>query len=181
MVISARQGPCGAIYATIPVPTDWPEQDVKIVEEDISDNVQNVRYRTLDDGVRQMLVNVARLDPGEKATVLVTFEVTRRALLPPPDTGVFPYSRKISLVMIANTWRVVMLIESRDSRIRDLAHESPARNGAGLVANRSPRVIGSRTTSSTKTDWCGERRRRYAKVKETTKTWPPSSLPFAGP
>lgn len=125
MVITARQGPCGAVYATIPVPTDWPEQDVKIVEENISDNVQKVRYRTLDNGVRQMLVNVARLDPAEKATVLVTFEVTRRSLLPPPDTGVFRIPEKIP-----RTDRKYLasspLIESRDSRIRDLAREVTA-------------------------------------------------------
>jgi hypothetical protein len=125
MVITAQQGPCGGIYATIPVPTDWPEQEVKIVAEDVSDNVQRVRYRTLDDGVRQLLVSVARLSPAEKATVLITFEVTRHALLAPPDTGVFRLPEQIprdDRKYLASS----PLIESRDSKIRDLAREVTA-------------------------------------------------------
>jgi transglutaminase-like putative cysteine protease len=125
MVIAARQGPCGAIYATIPVPTDWPEQDVKIVEENVSDNVQRIRYRTLDNGVRQMLVNVSRLGPAEKATVLITFEVTRRAVLAPPDTAIFRLPENIprdDRQYLASS----PLIESRDSKIRDLAREITA-------------------------------------------------------
>ncbi len=122
MVISASRAPCGGIYGTVPVPTDWPEQDVKIVEEDISKNVQRVRYRTLDDGVRQMLVSVSRLDPGEKATALVTFEVTRRTLLIPPDTGVFQIPKNIPRED-RKYLGTSSLVESRDSQVRDLAHE----------------------------------------------------------
>src|ERR1044071_5459548 len=29
-------GPCGGVFGTVPVPTDWPEQQVKIVAQEIS-------------------------------------------------------------------------------------------------------------------------------------------------
>src|SRR5688572_393248 len=40
VVITAPGGPCAGVYATIPVPTDWPEQQVKIVAEEISPSVK---------------------------------------------------------------------------------------------------------------------------------------------
>ena len=54
MTVTA-QTPCFDIFGTLPVPTQWPEQDVKVVEEQIGDTVQQVDYRDLGGGIRQML------------------------------------------------------------------------------------------------------------------------------
>ncbi len=80
--------PCVGLRGSIPVPTDWPEQQVRIVAEDISPLVRNVRYRDLG-GVRQMQYSVPQLPPGEVATALVTFEITRSSVLPPDNTAEF--------------------------------------------------------------------------------------------
>ena len=76
------------LYGTVPVPTDWPEQQVRTLEEDITPTVKSVRYRTLGNGVRQMLVQIPNLQVGEEARALVTFEIDRHTILPPehPDT-----------------------------------------------------------------------------------------------
>ena len=74
------QTPCLDIFGTLPVPTNWPEQDVKVLEEQISASIPQVRYRDLEGGIRQMLVAVPRLAVGEKAEALVIFEVTRRSV-----------------------------------------------------------------------------------------------------
>ena len=61
-----------------------------IVEEDFSTHVKAVRYRTIENGVKQMVVSVPRLNAGDTATAFVTFEVTKRTSLPPTDTTVPP-------------------------------------------------------------------------------------------
>lgn len=99
--ITAVGGPCYGLTGTIPVPTEWPEQKVRIVEEDISPQVRNVTYRDLP-GIRQMRFVIPQVPAGRKVTALVTFEVTRSSILAPehpeqfsipknPATDVRPY------------------------------------------------------------------------------------------
>ena len=40
LIITATGGECKAITGYAPIPTDWPEQQVKIVDEDISPGVK---------------------------------------------------------------------------------------------------------------------------------------------
>jgi hypothetical protein len=94
IIIRAPAGPCGGIYGTAPVPTDWPEQKVRTVDEEVSAHVQDLRYRTLANGVKQMLVTIPQLNARETAKALVTFEVTKSAILPPDDPSKFVLPRK---------------------------------------------------------------------------------------
>lgn len=86
MIIRAEGGPCKGLSGTVPVPSDWPEQQVRIVEEDISPSVKQVRYRMLSGGVKQMVVQVPTLAAGETAKALVTFEIDRHSILAPEGT-----------------------------------------------------------------------------------------------
>jgi hypothetical protein len=95
LVVTAPDGRCGGIFGTVPVPSDWPEQQVRIVEEEISPNVTNVDYRTLENGVKQMVVRIADLAPRETATALVTFEVTKSSLMPPEAVEQFVVPRNV--------------------------------------------------------------------------------------
>ena len=61
VVIKAVGGPCKGIYATLPVPTDWPEQSVQILEEDVSPTVKRVGYRVLGGSVKQMIIEILRM------------------------------------------------------------------------------------------------------------------------
>ncbi|MDA0660286.1 MAG: transglutaminase-like domain-containing protein [Planctomycetota bacterium] len=87
--INAAGGTCHNIVCTVPVPMEWREQAVKIVAQDVSPNIGQVSYRTLENGVRQMLVKIDRLNQGAQAHALVTFEVTTHTILPPKDTSLF--------------------------------------------------------------------------------------------
>ena len=62
------------IEATLPVPMDWPEQTIKKISEEKTPNVHGVTFKTLDGGVRQMVVSVPRLPAGDEASAVVTFE-----------------------------------------------------------------------------------------------------------
>ena len=48
--VRAVGGNVGALFGTIPVPSDWPEQQVKVVAEDVSPHVGSVTYRITDSG-----------------------------------------------------------------------------------------------------------------------------------
>jgi len=79
-------GACRGLYATVPIPTDWPEQSVRVVKEDVTKNVRFVRFRTLGGSVKQMLVLIPQLRPGEKAQALLTIEFTKRNIEAPLKT-----------------------------------------------------------------------------------------------
>ena len=85
MKVLADGGGLRNIYATMPVPADWPEQKVQIVGEDLSPDVRGLRYRMLPGGVKQMVVEIPDLPAGTIAHAIVTFSLERAAILPPED------------------------------------------------------------------------------------------------
>jgi hypothetical protein len=78
-------GACTGISATIPVPTDWPEQQVKLLDQQASPRTAKILYKTPADGVKQMVITIPRLPAGATANVLATFEVTKQPVSPPPQ------------------------------------------------------------------------------------------------
>jgi hypothetical protein len=118
-------GAVTGILATTPVPMDWPEQTVKIVGEEKTANVGKISYRTLDGGVKQMLVSIPKLNAGEEASAIVTFEVTRHEILAPDETSVYQApaksSRELSKFLLPSPY-----IESTDAKVRMLATEITA-------------------------------------------------------
>jgi len=124
MVVTATT-PCMNVYGTLPVPTVWPEQDVKVDEEQISTTINRVRYRDLDGGIRQMLVAVPQLAAGEQAQAIVVVEVTRRAIELPANTQDYRIPKRV-----ARDLRKYLaespLIDSRDRKIRETAKDITA-------------------------------------------------------
>jgi hypothetical protein len=114
--------PCVGIVATAPVPVNWPEQQVQVVDEEISPEVASITYRTLEDGVKQMAVRIPQLAPGRTAKAIVTVEITRHALLPPdnPQSLTFPkrVPREVRKWLGPSPY-----IETRNSEIRQKAAE----------------------------------------------------------
>lgn len=85
--ITASNGACRNIVAAVTVPLDCPEQQVKILDEEISPEVAEISYRDLPGGeVRQMVISVPVLPDGATARAVVTAEVTTRPILPPEST-----------------------------------------------------------------------------------------------
>lgn len=123
LVVTATGGRCQGLYATMPVPAEWPEQRVRVVGEDVSPGVRGPVYRTLGGGVRQMIVEIPELAPGGQARAVVTFEVERAALVPPEQTAGLRIPQKP-----ARELREFLgpspYIESRHPRIVKLAKEA---------------------------------------------------------
>lgn len=93
--IKAIGGTCQGFFATIPIPGDWHDQDVKLEDEDFSTHVGQVKYRVMDHGVRQMLVHIPRVPADTEARALLTFEVKTKVVLPPenPEILTIPKGR----------------------------------------------------------------------------------------
>ena len=123
MIVQAVGGPCVGLVGYVPVPVDWPEQQVTVLDEEISRSAR-VSYTMVDGTVRVMVVRIPRLAAGQTARALVTFEVARRAILAPADTDryVLPDLRKLHVA----TRRYLgesPKIESNHRKIEALARE----------------------------------------------------------
>ncbi len=119
--ITAR-APCGGIVATAPVPVNWPEQQVQVIEEEISPEVAQITYRQLEDGVTQMLVHIPQLAAGRTAKAFVTVQVTRHALLPPDNPQELVVPRRVP-ASVRKWLGASPYIETRSAEIRRKAQE----------------------------------------------------------
>ena len=124
VVVSARGGACVDMFATLPVPTDWPEQKVRVVDEDVS-SFARISYRVLENGVKQMLVTIPQLPYGQTAKVLITFEVERSQILAPTDPNQFSIPTRLPKE-ISKFLAPSPFIESRHPEILKVAKQAIA-------------------------------------------------------
>jgi hypothetical protein len=117
---------CSKIMGYIPVPVDWPEQKVKVVDEDISPQAK-ISYRPINKEMKLMLVNIPYLPAGQTAHAYVTYEVTRNTQLPPEKTDQYVFADKRKLHGPMRMYLAPSpLIESRSPKIRKLLKEIEA-------------------------------------------------------
>ena len=89
LIIQARRGGCKNIIATVPCPVDWPEQNVKVVEERFSPYAR-VNFQKYPGGSTLMNISIPTLPAGEKAEVIAKFEVENYSQLAPEIRPSFP-------------------------------------------------------------------------------------------
>lgn len=124
IVVTADTGLCRGIVGTTPIPINWPEQEVQIIDEETSPFVDRVSYRDLGGTVKQMVVTIRQLPRGSEARAVQTLEVRRRALLPPDDTSKFVVASRRDLDRDVSMYLTPSKgIESTNRRIKDLASE----------------------------------------------------------
>jgi transglutaminase-like putative cysteine protease len=91
--IKSKGGTVQNILVMVTVPLECPEQEVLVVEEDFSPQIENVEFRPLPDqkgvepGARQMLITISQLPPKTEAHALITYEVITKTILPPEQTA----------------------------------------------------------------------------------------------
>ena len=123
MIVTAGPGPCQGLVGTAPLPVDWPEQEAKIVETDFSPKVK-VSYRTVEGTVKQMVVEIPFLQPGEECRAVVTVEVKRHSQRRPENTDAFVLPDKRKLPRDVRPFLGPSPeIESTGSRVKALARQ----------------------------------------------------------
>ena len=120
--VSASRGPCRNVLVMVAVPFPCDEQQVEIVEEDISPSVASVTYRDLNGGARQMLISIPSLARNQQAHALVTFEVATHVILSPESTAGLripqPAPRQVKSFL-----RPSPHIEAKSREVRKLARQ----------------------------------------------------------
>jgi hypothetical protein len=121
MTIKASAGECKGVEAYVPIPVEWPEQEVKPVKEDVSPSAK-VEYQMADGGVRVMVIRIASLPANEEAKAMATFEIRRTAQLAPADTSIYvaPNKRKLERSLLPYLG-ASPFIEPRQSKIKSLS------------------------------------------------------------
>ncbi|MBN1908529.1 MAG: transglutaminase domain-containing protein [Pirellulales bacterium] len=125
LTITAVGGPCRGIVGYVPVPVEWPEQQVTILNEDVSPAAK-IRYQTMAGNPKLMVVRIPNLPSGAEAKAIVTFEITRQEILLPDksvtDKLKLPEKDKLP-PDIRRYLNPSIKIESRHPKIRKLAKE----------------------------------------------------------
>jgi hypothetical protein len=93
--VTAAHGPCNQLVVTFPLPMDWPEQRVAMVDRAVSPPTMRVVTRTLNDGVQQVEFTIPRLAAGESAHVIYTLEIERFQITAPPRPEELVFARRI--------------------------------------------------------------------------------------
>ncbi len=96
VTVVAGAGVVTNVVSDIQLPVEWPEQQVKVVEEDITPFARSLDYRMVDT-VKEFVLNVPQVPAGQEAKALITFEITRYPMSPPDDVTVLkkPEARKL--------------------------------------------------------------------------------------
>lgn len=123
MIFEARaNGGCKDLLGTAPVPTDFPEQKVRTLEENFPRSAR-VDYRDLKEGgARQMVFRMRELKPGQRVEATVLFEVTRRPLLPPSQPEIYRFPKTVSRDL-RRYLKAGDYIESTSKTVRKLASD----------------------------------------------------------
>ncbi|MEN6559105.1 MAG: hypothetical protein ABFC54_13100, partial [Thermoguttaceae bacterium] len=87
-VVKASGGACKTLSGYVPVPTNWPEQQVTTVAEDVGPEAK-ISFDTVDGGVRIMNIRIGNISTGQTVKVLQTFEIRRSVILPPEKTDIY--------------------------------------------------------------------------------------------
>ncbi len=77
---------CTNVLATFPVPRDWPEQKVRVIDKVIDPLVSDYGARELPGGMKQIVVKMARVPAGSTVEITFTVEIERSRILPPKVT-----------------------------------------------------------------------------------------------
>ena len=86
--VTAKRGAVRDVFATMAVPIACAEQEVELIDEDLSDSIRSHDYRFLKGGeARQLLVRAPYLPNKAEAHAILTFEVRTRIILPPEETS----------------------------------------------------------------------------------------------
>ena len=109
---------------TLPVPVAWPEQRIRVVSIDTTENVKGAKIKKLGSDASQLYFKVPFLASGEIAEASVTLEIEKLESVAPADTSVFVFAKKPG-GSLRKYLESSPFIECNDDRIVELANGLP--------------------------------------------------------
>lgn len=92
--ITAGNGPMLGIVASAPVPVEWPEQRIRVIDEFKSPAVKSVRMKKFGDQGQQMIVTIPGLTAGETARATVRMSLARYDIIDPEQRPMLRFPEK---------------------------------------------------------------------------------------
>ena len=80
---------CTNVFATFPVPMDWPEQKVTVERQTVDQLVTAWKVRDTAPGVKEVVLQMARVPAGSRAELTLNLRIERSRILPPDNTDQF--------------------------------------------------------------------------------------------
>jgi hypothetical protein len=96
LILESGRTHCGNVLATFPVPTAWPEQTVRLIDQEVDGYITGWKPRVLTGGVKQVMLAMNQVPPGSEVKLLLTFEIERSRILGPEQTEMLQIPRRIS-------------------------------------------------------------------------------------
>ena len=113
---------CKNLLMTIPVPTNWPEQEVSLHEENFPPEIQSAEYRELNSGVRQLVIKIPKLKAKQLLELSVTFDVKTKQIVGPKETKGLKIPKRVPR-QLKDYVGVSPQISYRNSKLRNQAKE----------------------------------------------------------
>ena len=123
------KGRSSGVTGTVPLPVDWPEQKVTIVERNKTDNLRKLSFKDLTRDSRQLVLRANRLATGESAQGSVILKIEKRNLVAPDSTENLAFAKKVP-GKIKTYLKPSPYIESKDKRIKEIAAQIDAGDSA---------------------------------------------------
>jgi hypothetical protein len=110
------------ITAAIPIPMNWPEQEVEILSEEKTQNVGDFKKKNPTRHTRQFSFNVNRISGRQPEIGYIRFKIKKRFIIAPKDTSQF-----VIAANVPNEQKTFLkpspYIESKHERICEIADE----------------------------------------------------------
>ncbi len=84
------------VVVVLPVPTNWPEQRVELVEQQVSPQFHNFQFRTVAPGATQVVARTPVLNPNQELEIVLTFSVEITPLAAPEETNLLRIPKRIN-------------------------------------------------------------------------------------
>lgn len=88
LVLDTGRATCRGIVTTFPIPREWPEQQVKLIDQTVDPVfASSLQIRELDGLVSQAVMRARGLPPNTTAEATFTFELTRSRIIAPESVA----------------------------------------------------------------------------------------------
>ena len=118
---------CTNVFATFPVPINWPEQTVTVENSHADRLVTKWKVRETAPGVSEVVVQMARVPAGARAEMTMTVSIQRSRILPPSETDDLVIPKRPSREL-RNYLGNSPFIDASNARIRTASKELAATN-----------------------------------------------------
>ncbi|QDT10480.1 transglutaminase-like domain-containing protein [Planctomycetes bacterium K23_9] len=120
---------CTNVFATFPVPMDWPEQTVTLQSKEIDRRVTAWKVRDVAKGAKQVMLQIPKVAANTTAEVTFTMSIERSRILPPTKTDDLRIPKKIGRELRVFTSNSPY-IDASNARIKMVSKELAAKDAA---------------------------------------------------